>query len=114
MTEQGFEVHQREEEKKRKTKGAIRAAEKAAARALAPVEHRTRTSLGARAPPLEYHYRYKELRALGIVPDWGTLLDWIAAGKFPAGLKISHKFRIWPESQIAAFLAQYSETVCTA
>jgi predicted DNA-binding transcriptional regulator AlpA len=53
---------------------------------------------------LEKHYRFAELKALGIVNDWTTLYDWIRTRGFPPGIKISRKMRLWPESSIRRWL----------
>jgi hypothetical protein len=50
-------------------------------------------------------YRFKELKALGIVANWTTLSRWIANGTFPAGQLIDPNTRVWTEPELADWLA---------
>jgi hypothetical protein len=65
----------------------------------------------ARGPPdLDRYYRFKDLKALGIVGNWPTLLSWIRTRGFPPGKLVSPKIRIWSRAEIQAWLdAQSSE-----
>jgi predicted DNA-binding transcriptional regulator AlpA len=49
--------------------------------------------------------RYKDLKELGIVANWTTLLRLIANGEFPPGRYISPNCRAWTEQEIAEWLA---------
>jgi predicted DNA-binding transcriptional regulator AlpA len=53
---------------------------------------------------LEPHYRFADLKQLGIVRDWATLYDWIETRGFPPGILISRRMRLWPASHVQAFL----------
>jgi hypothetical protein len=62
---------------------------------------------GKRAPvgkPLDTYLRFKDLQDAGVVRSWPVLLSWIATRNFPAGLSISRKTRIWPASEVQAWL----------
>jgi predicted DNA-binding transcriptional regulator AlpA len=50
--------------------------------------------------------RYKDLKALGVVANWTTLLRWIDAGHFPPGIKIGPHSRAWTDTSIAEWLAE--------
>ena len=52
-------------------------------------------------PPL---LRFADLKARGIVGNWPTLLRWIAAEGFPAGLALGPNSRAWPEAEVMAWL----------
>lgn len=58
----------------------------------------------APAGSLEQHYRFHDLKTLGIVGTWPTLYDWIAKRGFPPGMKLGPKFRVWPASEVHAWL----------
>jgi predicted DNA-binding transcriptional regulator AlpA len=57
---------------------------------------------------LDRYYRYADLKALGIIPSWPVLYAWIKERGFPAGLSISRRMRIWPASEVQAWLDQQS------
>jgi predicted DNA-binding transcriptional regulator AlpA len=56
-------------------------------------------------------YRYKELKALGIIQNWTTLLRLIANGDFPPGKQISPNGRAWTEDEIAEWLESRPQAV---
>jgi hypothetical protein len=59
----------------------------------------------ARGPPgLDQYYRAKDLRALGIVPNWPTLSSWIRERGFPPGILLSPRIRCWSRQSIQDFL----------
>jgi predicted DNA-binding transcriptional regulator AlpA len=52
--------------------------------------------------------KFKDLKALGIVNNWTTLVRWVEAGSFPPGIKLGPNSRAWPEHEIAEWLASRS------
>ena len=50
-------------------------------------------------------YRFPDLKALGIVNNWTTLLRWIDAGDFPAGIYLGANTRAWLVSDVELWLA---------
>jgi len=48
--------------------------------------------------------RYSDLKAMGLVNNWTTLLRWINGGDFPAGLKLGANTRAWPREEIEKWL----------
>jgi predicted DNA-binding transcriptional regulator AlpA len=44
--------------------------------------------------------RFRQLRQMGVVGDWITLLDYIERLGFPPGYKLSHKVRVWDEQSV--------------
>jgi predicted DNA-binding transcriptional regulator AlpA len=101
-----LEALRREEEKKRKTAATIRAAEEATK--PAPVAHRTKASLGARAPLAPKRgrkfLRFKHLQEMGLISDYATLYDLIERHGFPAGYKLSHKIRVFDLDEVLAWI----------
>jgi hypothetical protein len=64
---------------------------------------------GARGPPqLDRYYRFRDLRDLGIVPNWVTLADWIRNRGFPPGKLVSPRIRIWSRSSVQDWLDSQS------
>jgi predicted DNA-binding transcriptional regulator AlpA len=49
--------------------------------------------------------RFADLKKLGIVANWTTLLRLIANGDFPSGRYISPNCRAWTEDEVAEWLA---------
>jgi hypothetical protein len=60
------------------------------------------------APALDRHYRFNDLKELGIVPNWPTLGAWIKERQFPAGKLISPRIRIWSRAEIQTWLDNQS------
>jgi predicted DNA-binding transcriptional regulator AlpA len=58
----------------------------------------------APAAALEQHYRFADLKRLGIVQTWPTLYAWIKDRGFPEGKKISSHYRIWSASEVHSWL----------
>ena len=50
-------------------------------------------------------YRFHDLKRLGIVNNYTTLLRWIAAGDFPAGRMLGANSRAWLVSEIEDWIA---------
>jgi hypothetical protein len=51
-------------------------------------------------------YKFRDLKAAGIVPNWTTARRWIEAGSFPPGFKTGPNSRCWTEESIAKWLAE--------
>ena len=49
--------------------------------------------------------RFADLKARGIVNNWVTLRDWIEREGFPAGTLLGPNTRVWPEQEIADWIA---------
>lgn len=49
--------------------------------------------------------RFPDLKRLGIVNNYTTLLRWIAAGDFPAGRMLGANSRAWLVSEIEDWIA---------
>jgi hypothetical protein len=56
------------------------------------------------APTLDRYYRFKDLKELGIVGNWPTLLAWIRERGFPPGISPSPKVRLFPRSAVQDWL----------
>jgi predicted DNA-binding transcriptional regulator AlpA len=72
-------------------------------------EHNVKTAKVGKPHPapaaaLDQHYRYKDLKHLGIVGSWPTLYDWIKKRGFPEGTRVSSHFRIWSASEVHRWL----------
>ena len=55
------------------------------------------------------YMRYAELEALGICDNRGSLVNWIAAGGFPRGIKIPSRYGktlVWDALEVAQHIAQ--------
>ena len=55
------------------------------------------------------YLRYAELEALGICDNRGSLVNWIAAGGFPRGIKIPSRYGktlVWDALEVAQHIAQ--------
>ena len=50
-------------------------------------------------------YRFLDLKRLGIVGNYTTLLRWIASGDFPAGIYLGANTRAWLVSEIEDWIA---------
>jgi predicted DNA-binding transcriptional regulator AlpA len=59
-------------------------------------------------------YRFRELKAMGIVGSWPTLLRWIAAGTFPPGVWLGPNVRAWAKADIDAWIASRPSTKAVA
>lgn len=55
------------------------------------------------------YLRFADLKRMGIVTNWPTLLRWIEKEGFPAGIKVGNT-RLWPESEVNAWLASHRVT----
>jgi hypothetical protein len=53
---------------------------------------------------LERHYRFNDLKELGIVPNWPTLSAWIRERQFPPGRLVSPRIRLWNSQEIQEWL----------
>jgi hypothetical protein len=63
----------------------------------------------ARGPPgLDQHYRFRDLKALGIAPNWPTLLNWIRKHGFPPGKLVSPRIRMWSRAEVQGWLDRQS------
>jgi predicted DNA-binding transcriptional regulator AlpA len=51
------------------------------------------------------HLRYRDLEERGIVPNRGTLRNWIRDQGFPPGSLVGPNTRLWQEAEITAWLA---------
>ena len=49
--------------------------------------------------------RFADLKARGIVNNWVTLRGWIEREGFPAGTLLGPNTRVWPEQEIADWIA---------
>jgi predicted DNA-binding transcriptional regulator AlpA len=55
------------------------------------------------------YLRYAELEALGICDNRGSLVNWIAAGAFPPGIKIPSRYGktlVWDAVEVSQHIAQ--------
>jgi predicted DNA-binding transcriptional regulator AlpA len=50
-------------------------------------------------------YRFRDLKAMGIVGSWPTLLRWVEAGTFPCGVWLGPNVRAWSKADIDAWMA---------
>lgn len=73
-------------------------------------QRREGRGVSARGPPdgLDQHYRYNDLRALNIVPNWPTLSTWIRERGFPPGTLLSPRIRVWSATEIQDWLDKQS------
>lgn len=55
--------------------------------------------------PTRIFYRYRDLKRMGIVGSWPTLLRWVKAGAFPPGVWLGPNVRAWPKEDIDAWMA---------
>ena len=49
--------------------------------------------------------RFPDLKRLGIVNNYTTLLRWIASGDFPPGRMLGPNTRVWTLQEVEAWLA---------
>ena len=69
------------------------------------MDERKMASRAEMAETKEY-LRFSDLKALGIVSNWTTLMRWIRQHGFPAGTKIGPATRIWRRRDIEDWLAR--------
>jgi predicted DNA-binding transcriptional regulator AlpA len=50
------------------------------------------------------HLRYRDLEERGIVPNRGTLRNWIRDQGFPPGRLIGPNSRAWPEAEVESWI----------
>jgi hypothetical protein len=53
---------------------------------------------------LSTQLRFRDLKAKGIVNNWGTLRDWIINRDFPRGRLLGPNIRTWDEGEVVAWL----------
>jgi hypothetical protein len=61
-----------------------------------------------RTPQLDRYYRFADLKELGIVSNWPTLLNWVRTRGFPRGRLCSPKIRLWSRCEIQTWLDSQS------
>jgi predicted DNA-binding transcriptional regulator AlpA len=67
--------------------------------------HQPQGDRGGDSPAaLDVYVRFADLQKAGLVKSWPVLLDWIARRDFPPGISISRRTRIWPLSEVQAWL----------
>jgi hypothetical protein len=50
------------------------------------------------------YFRFKDLKAAGIVHNWTTLLRWIKEEGFPPGRYLGPNSRVWSQEEVAAWI----------
>jgi hypothetical protein len=61
------------------------------------------------APALDRYYRFKDLKELGIVSNWPTLLAWIRERGFPPGISPSPRIRLFDRRSVQDWLDRQSK-----
>ena len=59
---------------------------------------------------MQIYYRFKDLKAAGIVNNRMTLSRWIKYHGFPPGVLLGPNTRAWPADDVEAWLAQRRTT----
>jgi predicted DNA-binding transcriptional regulator AlpA len=56
-------------------------------------------------------YRFRDLKAMGIVNCWPTLSRWVARNNFPPGRLLGPNTRVWLVEEVEAWLASRPQAV---